>query len=134
MDDVFHLQKFAPQLAARVNHGNPSREKPRASMSDKASASPRASIMVVDVVGAQPSGQASGTVGRIRRQSAWRARKLALFCVTVITGIPVREAKTRMSSSSLVSPGVRKGDHRVLAGKHAQIAMTGFGGMDKKGR
>jgi len=78
--------------------------KPRAVSRARARASPRPIIMVVEVVGAQPLGQASGKSGRRRKTWAREARKLSGRALTPITGTKWRAQKARMPWSSSVSP------------------------------
>ena len=57
----------APSLPPGWNTWNWSAPKPRASITATASASPRASVSVVEVVGAMPMAQTSGILGRVSR-------------------------------------------------------------------
>ena len=64
--------------------------KPRRSISATASASPSPIIIVVDVVGASPIGQASGSRGRTSARSAVRASVLSALPVMAISGMAKR--------------------------------------------
>ncbi len=60
-------QQLLPELAARMQGAEIVRGEALRSSSATASASPSASIMVVEVVGARPIGQASPTFGSEQR-------------------------------------------------------------------
>ena len=82
--------------------------KPRRVSSATASASSSASCMVVEVVGARPSGHASGAGGSSSTWSAARASALSARPVIATSGRPKRRACATRSASSGVSPELER--------------------------
>ncbi len=128
------LSRRAPSLPPGWKTRKSEAVKPRRSSSATASASPSASWMRVDVVGASPFGQASSTLGNCSTISA--ARPSALFGIGgdgderhgEAAGIIDHVAKL----GGLAGPG--QGDQHVIRRDHAEIAMAGLGSMHEKRR
>ena len=97
--------RLAPSLPPGWKTRNFSAVKPCRSRSAIASASPSASCISVEVVGARPCGQASSARGRMRATSAPRASVLSAAAVMAISGRRKRPAySTRLRSSAAPSP------------------------------
>ena len=95
---------WAPSLPPGWNTWKSSEPKPRSSITATARASPSARVSVVEVVGARPIGQASGSFGRVSLKSAACISVLFGFDEIPIIGIENRRVCSRMSRSSAVSP------------------------------
>ena len=79
------LSSLRPSLPPGCSTWKSSPEKPLRSSMATASASPSASITVVEVVGASPMGQASGASGSSSTTSAACARVLCRLAVMAIS-------------------------------------------------
>ena len=84
------LASRAPRRPPGCRPAKSSGVKARLSISATASASPRASVIVVEVVGARPTEQASGAGGSRRAMSAARSSVESAFPATPISGMPKR--------------------------------------------
>ena len=123
----------APSLPPGWNTLKCSAVKPRFSRRATARASPSASWIVVEVVGASPLGQASLAFGRVRQMSA--ARPEGRFRIRgqrdqrhpEAPGIGDDVGKLRR----LARPG--QGDDHVVGLDHAEIAVARLGRMDVMG-
>src|SRR6476620_7592503 len=83
--DIAHGLEQRAELSAGVKETESDRVKPWLSRSAIASASPRASCMSDDVVGARLCGQASRACGNTRATSAILARALSAMAVIAIS-------------------------------------------------
>src|SRR5439155_230676 len=81
-------------------------------MIDNASASPSASIAVVDALGASPSGQASSIAPIFSTMSAARPRPLLRLAVTAMTGCS--SFFTMLSRLKIAQLLGHKGDHTIV--------------------
>ena len=111
-----------------------STEKPRASSSVSASASPSARAAVVLAVGASPSGQASASTLASRWTSAACASDECSLPVSAINRAPWRLRCGSSETSSSVSPGIRQQQHDVVARDHAEVAVARLGGVHEERR
>ena len=124
---------FAPSLPPGCRSRNSRAVKPLASNSAIASASPSASCIVVEVVGARPFGQASCATGRQRRMSALPAeRAVALRGHGDQRNLePLGVGDDRRQFDALAGPGQRQHDVAVL--HHAEVAVACLGRMHEGG-
>ncbi len=104
-------------------------ENPFRSRRATASASPIASDMVVDVVGARPIGHASGIAGRSNTTSASSVSVLPAPEVITINGIEKRRVYSAISRSSGVSPefeSARTASSHVTIPRSPWLASPGW--------
>ena len=126
--------RLAPSEPPGWNLRKSSAVKPRASRSAIASASPSASWISVEVVGARPCGQASSTRGRISATSAERASvELARD----------GDGDERHAEAARIEDDVaelrrlaRPGERDITSSRrdHAEVAVARLGGMHEEGR
>ena len=125
---------WLPSLPPGWNTAKSRAEKPRRSSSATASASPSASMQVVEVVGARPIGQASPTSGSSRHEVGrlgQRARRPADHADQRDREPPRVEDQVAQLGGLA---GVRQRQHRVLRRDHAEVAVAGLGRMDVERR
>ena len=104
-----------PNLPPGCARAKSSAEKPRASRSATASASPMTNAAVVLAVGARFSGQASSGTVTSRVTVALRARVEAALPVRVISGVPRRFRCGSRNTSSGLSPELDSASTTSLA-------------------
>ena len=105
------------------------------SSSATASASPSASIIVVEVVGASPIGQASAAA----RQQQHHVGRLGQASNARLAGDrDQRDVEPARIGDDVGELGalarIRQGEHRVAGADHAEIAVARLGGMDEQRR
>ena len=114
--DVGHAQQqLRPSAPPGCERAKSSAPKPRASRQATASASPSASIAVVEDVGARFSGQASLATRQSRCTSAYLASVELGLPVIAISGVPSRLIERHDRQQFVALAGVRHGDEDVVA-------------------
>ncbi len=108
--------------------------KPRALSSATASASPTASAAVVLAVGARFSGQASAGTPMSKCTLASARQRGVELPVKAISGTPSRLIDRQDGEDLVGFAGIGQGEHRIVAGDHADIAVAGLAGMHEKRR
>ncbi len=130
----FTYRRRRPKAPAGCERAKSSSVKPRAFNSATASASPTASAAVVLAVGARFNGQASAGTRMSKCTVARRASAESEFPVKAINGNAEPLDHGQYGENFSRFAGIRQRQHRIVAGDHADIAVTGLAGMHEKRR